>query len=112
MTARKSRKSPSTKQTMVYLKQHNNQGCIVLAVCDENTLGKTFSDGRISITVNPAFYQGKLVTIPTALQMISESPNTNLTGKEIVRAALKAKLLKKSAILKIGSTAHAQRIVI
>ncbi|MHA2407242.1 MAG: hypothetical protein ACXACA_02575 [Candidatus Ranarchaeia archaeon] len=46
------------------------------------------------------------------MEKISESPNSNLTGKHIVRAAIKAKLLDKDAILQIGQTAHAHRIII
>ncbi|MHA2059797.1 MAG: DUF424 domain-containing protein [Candidatus Ranarchaeia archaeon] len=100
------------KPPMVYLKEHFAEGCMVLAVCDENTLGKTFSSGRVTITVDPSFYQGDLVSIPTALEKINGSANSNLTGKKIIRAAIKAKLLDKDGILQIGKTAHAHRIII
>jgi len=105
-------KSPPKKRVMVYLKEHCVQGFTVLAICDENTLGKTFSNGRITITVTPSFYQGQLTTIPAALKMITAAPNCNLIGRKIVQAALKARLLNRDAILEIGETQHAQRVVI
>jgi hypothetical protein len=106
------RSKSSKKNPMVYVKEHLAEGCAVLAVCDESNLGKTYSNGRITITIDPAFYKGDLVSIPKALEKISESPNCNLTGKQIVKAAIKAKLLDKNAILQIGKTAHAHRIII
>ena len=106
-----SKNSPSKKTPMVYIKEHFAEGLVVLAVCDENTLGKTYSEGKISITVSTSFYQGELVSVPVALEKISKSANSNLTGKRIVRAAIKAKLLEKDAILQIGKTAHAHRLI-
>jgi hypothetical protein len=106
-------KTPTTKKPpMVYLKEHFAEGCVVLAVCDENTLGKTFSSGNVTITITPSFYQGDLVSIPIALEKISGSANSNLTGKNVIRAAVRAKLIDKDGILQIGKTAHAHRITI
>ena len=42
---------------MIWIKKHGE----VLAACDENIIGKRFSDGELELHLNEKFYKGKLV---------------------------------------------------
>ncbi|MHA1916948.1 MAG: DUF424 domain-containing protein [Candidatus Ranarchaeia archaeon] len=100
------------KKQKVYMKEHLTQENYTLAVCDENTLGKKFTKGKLSITVTPLFYQGELVSIEKAIDVLKEAPNSNLVGNNIVKAAVKANIIQKDAVLKIGKTTHAQKMLL
>ena len=94
---------------MFYLKIHKNRfGREVLAVCDEDILGKTFEDGEICFEVKKDFYNGDKVTEEEAENFLIVSQNFNLIGKKIIALALRIKLIDKENIIKIKGVPYAQ----
>lgn len=94
----------------VYIKEFVSEGELVVAVCDEELLGKTISDGRIKIYVDPSFYGGRLVDVEEALRIIDRSTIANLIGRRIVDAAIKHGLVHPEAVTEINGIPHAQII--
>ncbi|MEM0372604.1 MAG: DUF424 family protein [archaeon] len=66
---------------MHWVKKHGK----VLAVCDENVLGKKL--GRI--LVDEKFYKGELVDEERLSELLKEHENINIIGKKSVNAAKK-----------------------
>ena len=95
---------------MVYLKEHLSDTEIVVAVCDEELLGKTLGGDGYEFYVDPVFYGGRRMSISEALTVIESSTIANLVGKKIVSAAVKHKLVHKDAIVYISGVPHAQII--
>ncbi len=81
---------------------------MLLAVCDADILGKTFTRGEIVFHVHEKFYKGNLVSQKEALNLVQQSTIVNMVGKEIVKKAIKKGLVHPDAVLEIGGVPHAQ----
>ena len=105
-------KKYSESKDMMYFKKHMGQGRILIAICDENLLGKTFSEGEYSLKVSERFYKGKKVKKEELKETLKNSENINLVGKEIIDFALELGVLNKGSILEVSGVPHAQVIKI
>ncbi|MBS3144802.1 DUF424 family protein [Candidatus Woesearchaeota archaeon] len=92
----------------MYFKVHKGQHSDVLAVCDENILGKTFEEGKYCITISEHFYKGQKGTALTITPLLRDIPNVNLIGKEAVALGLKVEIITKENIIVIAGVPHAQ----
>jgi uncharacterized protein len=91
-----------------YVNVIKTQGQVLVAVCDENLLGKTLMEGKIRFEVKDSFYKGNKMNIDRALELVGKSTIANLIGQEIVEKAIEAGLVHPQAILKISGVPHAQ----
>lgn len=91
----------------MYLKIHNNGE--VVALCDEDLLGKVFSDGprKLDLAKYADFYAGQKVSIKQAAEVLKTARNVNLVGREALQAAKEAGLEVSGAIF-IGGVPHLQ----
>lgn len=78
----------------------------VVALCDTGLIGKTFSEGKKQIEINPNFFQGeeknKKEIIEILIDLEKEDATFNIVGKESIEAALEAKVISKKGIITIG----------
>ncbi len=89
-----------------YAKVHKSEKGSVLAVCDENILGKTVSGEDVIIEVTEKFYGGDLVDSDKLKDLLLESSIINLIGNECVKFAESLGLIENKIM--IGDIAHAQ----
>ena len=94
----------------VYIKVIGRGKHRIVAVCDADLLGKTLKFGKINFEIRPEFYEGSLVHVKEAIEIIRNAPNINLVGSLIVDEALKEGLVHPQAILDIYGIPHAQII--
>ncbi len=77
----------------------------VVAVCDEDLLGKKFEEGKFQLDVKENFFNGEKTSEENAIeimQQMSENDSTfNIIGEESVRTALKAGVISEEGIKKI-----------
>lgn len=85
-------------------------GHLLVAACDADLLGKTLKFGKIVFEVRRDFYEGSLVNVSEAIEIIRDAPNINLVGSLIVDEALKEGLVHPQAILDISGVPHTQII--
>lgn len=81
---------------------------VVLAVCDEELLGKTLREGKICFQIKEEFYNGRKASLEEAVGMIGNSTIVNLVGKECVERAIEEGYVHPEAVLKIEGVPHAQ----
>jgi hypothetical protein len=98
----------------MYFKIYKTKDGKILAVADEDLLGKHLKHGDIDFFVNPRFYgeekAAKEWLIP---QMRSnEVLSVNLLGKEAVATGIEAGVIERSKVHKIGKIPHAQSFLI
>lgn len=81
----------------------------VLALCDENLLGKVFEDGDLCLDLkkSKSFYEGKRVSQAQALELLKNAENINVVGKKSV-AAVKLAFGKTGKALEIAGVPHLQ----
>ncbi len=93
---------------MVYIKIHSSGGSSVLCVCDEGLIGKTLSEGSLSMMVTAKFYQGHVKPEEEVITLMKSSANINILGKDSIAIALKAGVITEENIRMIGGVPHAQ----
>ncbi len=84
----------------------------LVAVCDEEILGKTFEGKKFKIFVNPRFYKGKIATEEEVLEELSKATIANLVGERIVKLAVEKEFVGKENVIKIKGVPHAQFLVL
>jgi hypothetical protein len=91
-----------------YVSEKKSGSEVVVAICDENILGKTFRNPPFILEVKEDFYKGTLVEENELSALFRKATILNLSGKSVVNLAQKAGLINKECILEIGKTLHAQ----
>jgi len=93
-----------------YAKIHRAQGKILVAICDEEILGKEFREGDIVLSVPPSFYKGEKVDLRQAIELIRIADIAVITGKRIVTELIREGLASPLSVLKVGDQLHMQII--
>lgn len=94
----------------VYLKIRRVQKDVVVAVCDENLLGKKFEEGKLRLHIKEDFYGGQLVSIKEGIDAIKEATIANIVGENIIRKLIEEGLIIEEAVIKIAGIPHVQII--
>lgn len=93
-----------------YMKIHDGNGGLVVAVCDAGLLGRVFSEGErvLDLKSHSSFYKGTKVGEAEVLEGLKTFTSINLVGKDAVALAVRKGLIPASAVLAIGGVPHAQ----
>ncbi len=83
---------------------------VLLAICDEELLGKTLREGKVVFKISEDFYKGKKISVDQAISMIENSTIINLIGNECVKKAIENGYVHPEAVIKIEGISHAQII--
>ncbi|MFB6205896.1 MAG: DUF424 domain-containing protein [Haloglomus sp.] len=94
---------------MLLREQETPEGTIV-AVCDEATLGESYADGRVSLTVTEEFYGGDPADTEAVLAALSRASTANLVGEEAVATAVEGGFVDPENVLDLDETVHAQYV--
>jgi hypothetical protein len=77
----------------------------IVAICDNDLLGKRFEEGKKAVEIKESFFKGEEKTEEEILSIIEESAGEdatfNIIGKDSVNVALKAGLVQPEGIIKI-----------
>lgn len=98
----------SQKSARVYLKVHDHKPHYMVALCDEDLLGKTLSKGEIKFVISEEFYGGTLMEFEECLTHFEKATIVNLIGKHAVQMAIDAGYVHQQAVIYIDGHPHAQ----
>lgn len=84
------------------------EGCVLLAMCDADLLGKTLKQCKIVFHIREEFYKGSLMRLEEAVGLIRQSTIVNMVGQRIVRKAVEEGWIHPDAVLEIEGVPHAQ----
>ena len=90
-------------------KEHNDK---LLAIADENLVGKSFAEGSDEITVSEDFYSENRCSEEDIIRIISEATIVNAIGKDIISLMIKENIIDEGKVLNICGVPHAQIVVI
>lgn len=82
---------------------------VLLAVCDADMLGKTFSNGDVQIEVSD-FYKGERCGDKKIVELAKGATIINAVGNKITGLLVEKSIVSKSAVMDIGGILHAQVI--
>jgi hypothetical protein len=83
----------------------------LLAACDEELLGMTFTGNDMRLKVSEAFYKGELITESAFAERIKNVTIMNLVGNRTVAAAQASGRVSEEATIVIGGVKHAQAVI-
>jgi hypothetical protein len=80
----------------------------LVSVCDADVLGEEFENDKVSLTVNPEFYDGETADEETVLASLARCSVANLVGSRAVGLAVEHGLVEEENVLEFDGTRHAQ----
>ena len=92
----------------MYVKFHIKGDRTVVAICDEDLIGKKLEDKNTCLEVTERFYKGEKKTEKEVEKILQEATNINIIGKESIAFAIKQGIFTKDSIKKIKGIPHAQ----
>ncbi len=92
----------------MYLKIHERQNRKIVAVCDEDLIGKTFEEKDLQLKISEYFYKGSILSEQEIINILKDATNINLVGKKTIEVALKNNIISNDHIIKIQGVPHAQ----
>jgi hypothetical protein len=93
---------------MFWTKIFRTRQDLVVAICDENLLGKEIKHEKIKVKISKDFYGGKLITEHVAIRLLEKATIANLFGKEIVDVAERNGFIISENSILIDGIPHAQ----
>ena len=97
------------------LRERETERGLLVSVCDADLLGRTFENGKVSITVEESFYGGDDAVEADADAVVAalrRASVANLVGEECVGVAVEAGIVDEATVLEVGETRHAQLLQI
>jgi hypothetical protein len=99
-----------TSKTMISINVFNQGRDVIIGACDEELLGKTFSEGKFHLDVCHRFYDGKRITIKALKEYLEIATIANLVGEKAVQCAIKMGLIDSDCIIRVDGIPHAQLV--
>ena len=84
-----------------YVKIHEYEGQILLAVCDRELLGRELRKGDIVLTVPRYFYEGHEASLDEVLDLIRDADIVVATGRKIIEELIKRGVVAEESVLKL-----------
>ena len=90
----------------VYFKSYPTEKGMMIAMCDSELLGKTFTEGKKEIDLEryADFYKGELMTTKAAVELAGKDVifSANVVGERSVNAFIKMGLVSKAEVMTIA----------
>ncbi len=94
------------------VKVHKTEdGRKILAICDNNLIGKKFEEGKMQLDLSSGFYRGEEMSEKELEGLVKGSYIANIVGKKSVKLMVKWGIAKKKRVIKIRNVPHAQAIL-
>ncbi len=94
------------------VKVHKTQdGRKIVAICDDELIGKKFEEGKLQLDLNSSFYKGEEMGEEKVVELVKGSCIVNIVGKKSMDFALKLGIVDTKNIIKIENIPHAQAIL-
>ncbi|MFH1126590.1 MAG: DUF424 family protein [archaeon] len=95
-----------------FLKVHESDDDCVVAICDEDILGKVFSCGDFVLDVDSDFFGGKLVDIDEIVDALEGASSVNVVGSRIIDELLLRGIVSDSSVKIVDGVkfAHIYRV--
>ena len=91
---------------MIYIRIHHTEKGMMVAMCDEELIGKVFAEGgrEINLKDYADFYKGELIKEEEVLKLIDEKSlySANVVGKRAVKQVIKKGLVTPKQVANIS----------
>ena len=96
----------------VYVKVKTVRNELIVAICDEELLGRKLEDKEreFIFEVEETFYKGEKMAIEDSIIHLKKASIVNLIGNKIVEKAIEKGFVSQGSIIKIAGISHAQLV--
>ena len=94
------------------IKVHKKEGRAVVAVCDDDLLGRKFEEDNLQLDLSSDFYKGEKMDASEIGDIIRNADSVNLVGEESIKLALKEEVIDKENIIYVSGVPHAQATIV
>jgi hypothetical protein len=100
----------SADNCTVYLRIHDSGKGRIVAVCDENLIGRVFDDGKACLDLDRyrGFYVGEKAGGKEVREALGKFSSANIVGKESVAVAVSMGLAAEDDVMYIKRTPYIQ----
>jgi len=96
---------------MIVKVHQTHEGKKVVAVCDQELIGKRLKEKNIRLDLSSEFYNGEEKSEDEILKLFDEAYIVNLVGEKAVKLGKKAGIVLEENIIHIQKTPHTQAIL-
>jgi hypothetical protein len=89
----------------------DGSGRKVVAVCDEDLVGKRFEDKNLQLDLGSEFYKGERKSDGEVSEIIKKAYIVNFVGKKSVALGIRLGVVNENKVVKIKQVPHAQAIL-
>jgi hypothetical protein len=97
--------------TTMYLKSYSVDKETIVAVCDSELIGRTFSEGELRLSINEDFYKGQPANEHEVIKALEEATIANLVGERAVTCGIDSGVVDKNCVIVIDGIPHAQMVL-
>lgn len=83
----------------------------IVAVCDNDLIGKKFEEKNLQLDLSSSFYNGEEKSEEEIIELIKGSYIVNIVGEKSINLAVKLGIVDKKNVIKIKKIPHAQVIL-
>ena len=96
---------------MIVKLHKTTEGNRIVAVCDNELVGKRFEEGKLQLDLTSNFYKGEEKKDEEIIKLVNVPCVLNIVGERSINFFLKLGKIDKNKILRIKDVPHAQAIV-
>jgi hypothetical protein len=92
----------------ISVKVHTSGKEVLVAACDEELLGQTFTSDRLRLHVSRGFYEGQICDEEVFVSRLAMATIANMVGRRTIDVAVRHGFVNPDCVLMIGDVPHAQ----
>ncbi len=96
----------------MYMKKYNTDGKFIVAVCDEDIIGKKFREGELVLKLDECFYKGDEAFEDEVKEALSSATMANISGEKSIACAVECGCIDPETIIFIEGIPHALMVQI
>ena len=94
------------------VKVHKKMNKTVVAVCDDDLLGKKFEEGELQLDLTSDFYKGEKMDEKDIGDLLRNANAINLVGEKSVKLGIAEGVIEEDHVMKIAGILHAQAVIV
>ncbi|WP_456475305.1 DUF424 domain-containing protein [Candidatus Pyrohabitans sp.] len=92
------------------VKIYRVQNEVLVAVCDEDILGRVFEEGELILDIKKEFYGDEVFTEEQVVVFLNEATIANIAGEGVVAIAIREGIIDRENVLRVCGVPHAQMV--
>ncbi len=96
----------------MYMKKYDTEGQLIVAVCDNDIIGKKFKEGELVLKLDEGFYKGDDVWDEEVKAALLDATIANIAGEKSIACAVECGCIDPDNIIFIQGIPHAQMVKI